>query len=503
MFHLYLFDIRHLLSAPMFKPSKYSFRFLIVCVLQFFSLGFSPQMMHMARKSRKSKTTPIVRVHMPVTKVRKRSPLKDKKIRVLLDASLYSHSIYKGVLMGLDYELITLFAQENGLEVEAKVMKEAATMIDSLQAGEGDIIAFGYNITPERLEKVDFSLPVIDGKHCLIQRHHKTAAIDSAAHLNGKVVMIRKNSCFKATLESYAQSHHITMQIQEADETVTDEDLIQMVAKGKIDYTVTYDYVAKNVGVFYDNINFSVALTKKLPVSWVVSKESEGLLDTLNQWIHKRRHSLEYNLIMQKYTEVSEARKATLRLNRPLAKAGNVSEYDGIIKKYAQQIQWDWKLIAAQVFQESRFNPTAKSWVGATGLMQLMPVTAKELGLRANQLVSPEHNLQAGIKYLQWLEKSLQPHIQDKDELIKFVLAAYNVGLGHVLDARRLAEKYHLNAQKWEGNVEQMLLKISKPEYYKDKVVKCGYCRGKEPVSYVKNILAYYNSYQNVAHKHD
>jgi membrane-bound lytic murein transglycosylase F len=240
-----------------------------------------------------------------------------------------------------------------------------------------------------------------------------------------------------------------------------------------------------------------------MPVSWAVNKESEGLLQTLNQWIQKRRHSMEYNLILQKYNDVSESRKATLRQNLPLAKAGNVSEYDGIIKKYAQQIQWDWKLIAALVFQESRFNPTAKSWVGATGLMQLMPVTAKELGVQLHQLTSPEHNLQAGIKYLQWLEKSLQPHIQDKNELVKFVLAAYNVGLGHVLDARRLAEKYHLNAQKWEGNVEKMLLKISKPEYFKDKVVKYGYCRGKEPVSYVKNILGYYSSYQNVAHKHN
>ncbi|QHT68092.1 transporter substrate-binding domain-containing protein [Rhodocytophaga rosea] len=486
-----------------FKPAKYSFHFIVLCVLQVFSLGFSPQAMHSVRKSRKSKTSPIVRLHMPVTKVKKRSPLKDKKIKVLLDASLYSHSIYKGVLMGLDYELINLFAQENGLEVEAKIMKEAANMIDSLQDGEGDIIAFGYNVTPDRLEKVDFSIPVIDGKHCLVQRRNKATSIDSPAHLNGKIVMIRKNSCFKSTLESYAQSHNITLQIQEATETVTDEDLIQMVAKGKIDYTVTYDYIARNVGVFHDNINYSVALTKKLPVSWVVNKGSEDLLETLNQWIKKRRHSLEYNLIVQKYNDVSETRKATLRQNLPLAKAGSVSEYDGIIKKYAQQIQWDWKLIAALVFQESRFNPTAKSWVGATGLMQLMPVTAKELGLQVNQLTSPERNLQAGIKYLQWLEKSLQPHIHDKKELVKFVLASYNVGLGHVLDARRLAEKYHLNAQKWEGNVEQMLLKISKPEYYKDKVVKCGYCRGKEPVSYVKNILGYYNSYQNVAHQHD
>jgi membrane-bound lytic murein transglycosylase F len=486
-----------------FKPAKYSFHFIVLCVLQVFSLGFSPHAMLTARKSRKNKTSPIVRLHMPVSKVKKRSPLRDKKIKVLLDASLYSHSIYKGVLMGLDYELINLFAQENGMKVEVNVIKEAANMIDSLQAGEGDMIAFGYNITPERLEKVDFSLPVIDGKHCLVQRRQKTSITDTVAHLDGKVVMIRKNSCFKSTLESYAKSHNMTIQIQEADETVTDEDLIQMVAKGKIDYTITYDYVAKNVSVFYDNINYSVALTKKLPVSWVVSKESEGLLETLNQWIRKRRHSLEYNLIIQKYNDLSESRKATLRQNLPLAKAGNVSEYDGIIKKYAQQIHWDWKLIAALVFQESRFNPTAKSWVGATGLMQLMPVTAKDLGLQPHQLISPEHNLKAGIKYLQWLEKSLQPHIHDKTELVKFVLAAYNVGLGHVLDARRLAEKYHLNAQKWEGNVEQMLLKISKPEYYKDKVVKCGYCRGKEPVSYVKNILGYYSSYQNVAHQHN
>lgn len=480
----------------MFKLASYPVQLAAILVLQLFSLFSNVnssshiKLVRNFKTSRNSKTSSSVRG-------RKRSPLKSKKLTLLLDGSLYSHSIFKGDLMGLEYELLNLFAKENQLELEVKIIKQTAHLLDSLEAGVGDIATGSLNVTPERLQKVNFTLPVLDGGHHLIQCHLTKSIKPQATQLQGKTVMIRKNSSFRSTLQLYASQHHLDLHIQEAADTLTDENLIEMVAKGKIDYTVTDGNVAKTMSIFYNKIDYSVVLSEKQPVCWATCKHSEDLLETLNQWLAKRRKTLDFNLIINKYTILSEARKQTLRENFPLAKAGHISPYDEIIKKNAKQIHWDWKLIAAIIFQESRFNPSAKSWVGATGLMQLMPTTAKGLGVQAHQLTTPEKNIQAGIKYLQWLEKSWRPFIKDEKELVKFVLASYNVGMGHVWDARRLAEKNHLNSQKWDENVEKMLLELSLPSYYKDSVVKFGYCRGKEPVTYVKHILGYYSSYIN------
>jgi membrane-bound lytic murein transglycosylase F len=399
--------------------------------------------------------------------------------------------------MGFEYELLHLFAKDKGLALDVKIIKQAASLLDSLQAGAGDIAAANLNILPDQTQKVDFTNPVFTEHHRLIRRKSTGTSTFTPKQLDRKTVIIRKNSSYQVTLADYARQHHISITIKEAADIVTDDQLMEMVANGKIDYTVASENVARPAGIFHKNLDYSIALSEKLPVAWAVNKDAQDLTQALNGWLAKRRGTLEYNLIVKKYTQFSESRKKLLEENFPLAKAGNISPYDAIIKKNASDVNWDWKLVAAQVFQESRFNPAAKSWVGAVGLMQLMPATAKQMGLGVYQLTSPEQNIRAGIKYLQWLENSWQPHIKDREELIKFVLASYNVGMGHVWDARRLAEKYNLNPQKWEGNVEKMLLNITKPQYYKDKVVKYGYCRGEEPVTYVKNILTQYTSYKH------
>ncbi len=399
--------------------------------------------------------------------------------------------------MGFEYELLHLFAKDKGLELDVKIIKQAANLLDSLKSGAGDLAAANLNITPERLQEVDFTSPIIHEAHHLIRRKNISTAAFTAKELDRKVITIRKNSSYYGTLQSYAKQHNIAIRIQQAADTITDDKLMEMVAAGEIDYTVANGNIARSAGIFFKELDYSFMLTQKLPVAWAVCKDSQDLTQALNQWLARRRGTLEYNLIVKKYNNLSASRKKVLQENFPLAKAGNISPYDGLIKKNTSNLDWDWKLVAAQVFQESRFDPAAKSWVGAVGLMQLMPATAKQMGLGVYQLTSPEQNIRAGIKYLQWLEKSWQPHIKDREELIKFVLASYNVGMGHVWDARRLAEKYHLDSQKWEGNVEKMLLNITKPQYYKDKVVKYGYCRGEEPVTYVKNILTQYASYKH------
>ena len=147
------------------------------------------------------------------------------------------------------------------------------------------------------------------------------------------------------------------------------------------------------------------------------------------------------------------------------------------------------------MYQESRFQPNVKSWAGAFGLMQFMPSTASRFGINPNS--SNEQQIRAGVKFLMWLEERFD-NIESRDEKIKFTLAAYNVGLGHIIDARNLAEKNGSNPDIWDDNVDKYLLSKSDPEFYNDPVVKYGYCRGKETYAYVRDIMERYEHYSNL-----
>ena len=176
--------------------------------------------------------------------------------------------------------------------------------------------------------------------------------------------------------------------------------------------------------------------------------------------------------------------------------SGKISQYDEIFKLEADKIDWDWRLIASMVYQESRFNSSARSWAGAFGIMQLMPRTAKRFGVNQNSSVKKQ--ISAGVKFIQWLDNRLDDLVEDPDERKKFILASYNTGFGHVKDAINLTKKYGGNPELWEDNVEYYLLKKSEKEFYSDPIVLYGYARGTETSKYVKDIMYRYNHYLNI-----
>ena len=172
---------------------------------------------------------------------------------------------------------------------------------------------------------------------------------------------------------------------------------------------------------------------------------------------------------------------------------GRISVYDDLIKESANRISWDWRLLASLVYQESRFDNQTVSWAGAKGLMQVMPETGQRFGLDSTSS-SPAQNMLAGTRFLDWLDDFWKPYVPDSNERIKFVLASYNAGQGHVRDAQRLSEKYGNDPGSWQA-VSYFLREKNKRKYYADPVVKHGYCRGHEPVNYVTQIISRYNQY--------
>ncbi len=175
---------------------------------------------------------------------------------------------------------------------------------------------------------------------------------------------------------------------------------------------------------------------------------------------------------------------------------GRFSKYDDLIKEFSISIKWDWRLLASLICQESEFRPDVVSTSGAYGLMQIMPVTARNFGIDITS--SPENNMKAGILYINWLYSIFDTRIIDEHERLSFILASYNAGPGHVLDAMRLAEKNGMDPQKWDGNVAVWLLRKSESQYYRDAVVKSGYFSGTESVKFVSEVLSRYEHYKNI-----
>lgn len=227
-----------------------------------------------------------------------------------------------------------------------------------------------------------------------------------------------------------------------------------------------------------------------LSLGWRVGEGKTELTKALDDWFSME---LLTQTIEHEHSLLSQPR-VKRRVFAPMLSRGVISHYDNLFKTYARMCNWDWRLIAAQCYQESTFDPEAKSWAGACGLMQIMPGTADHLDLPREKLTDPEANIEAATRYIKELENNLS-FIHNRYERQNFVLASYNGGLNHVRDAMRLAERDGKNAQLW-NDVRQYILLLSQPRYYQDTLVHYGYMRGTETVDYVDKIRQRYQKYK-------
>ncbi len=429
------------------------------------------------------------------------------KLTALTSYSATSYFIYRGQPMGYEYELLKLLSEALNLDLEIIVIRNLDEIFKQLNSGRGDIIAHGLTITKERKKRVDFTKHHYIIYQVLVQQRPdnwlqmKQHEIDkmlirSPIELIGKQVHVRKNSSYYARLLNLSEEIGGDIEIVQVAGDYSTDDLIKQVSDGEIKYTVADDNIAKINQAYYHNIDIKTRVSLPQRIAWAVRSNSPQLLKAVNRWILEKKKETDYYVIFNKYFENRRAFKKRMHSEYFSQTGGKISKYDPLIKANAKRIGWDWRLMASQIYQESQFNPTRKSWAGAVGLMQLMPNTAKEFG--ASKLKNPEQNIQAGASYIEWLE-NLWQEIPDSSERLKFVLASYNAGQGHVQDARRLAEKLDKDPDLWDNNVAECILLKSKQKYFNDPVVKYGYCRGEEPYNYVKEIL---ERYENVIVHH-
>jgi membrane-bound lytic murein transglycosylase F len=319
--------------------------------------------------------------------------------------------------------------------------------------------------------------------------------IKTPLDLIGKEVVVRKNSSFYKRLVNLSDEIGGDIIIKEAEPNAETDELILRVVQGEINYTVADKNVAQIVANEIRDIDISVELSTSQKIAWGIRKTSPELKKYIDDFIARKKREPTFNVLYRKY--FSHTNRKDFK-NVLTSYGSEVSRYDEILKKGADQLGWDWLLLASVAFQESRFDPKAESWVGAKGLMQIMPATAKSLGYNSNVLFDPAQNLNIAVKYFARLDKMWAKTITDSTQRIKFVLASYNVGPGHVIDARNLARKYDKDPIVWDENVEVMLLKKSYKKYYTDKVVKNGYCKCYEPYNYVREIFTRFKSYRQL-----
>lgn len=227
---------------------------------------------------------------------------------------------------------------------------------------------------------------------------------------------------------------------------------------------------------------------------WLVNEGNASLADALDGWLTAAR-------VKQTDEEQSywlSSASVTRHVYAPMQNRakGIISDYDYLFQRYAPVARWDWRLLAAQCYQESTFDARARSWAGACGLMQIMPSTADHLKLARSDIFNPEKNVAAATQYIAELTRAFSD-IPNTSERMKFVLASYNGGAHHIRDAMSLARKYGKNAHSW-SDVRSFVLRLSKAEYYNDEVVKYGYMRGSETVDYVDRIWDRWLYYRGV-----
>lgn len=404
-----------------------------------------------------------------------------------------SYFIYRGQEMGFQYELSEQFAKSLGLTLRIEVAKNINELIQKLLDGEGDMIAYNLPITKEWKDSLLYCGEEIITHQVIIQQAgNKKKTLKDVTELVGKEVYAKSGKHYDR-LVNLNNELGGGIDIQKViNDSITTEDLITQVAQGKILYAVADNDLAKLNKTYYPNLNIDLSISFDQRSSWAVRKTSPELAEAANRWHKENMSSSAYTASMKRYFEHSK----TIVYSPILSlKDGKISHYDNLFKKYAKEIGWDWRMLASLAYTESNFDTTAVSWAGAKGLMQLMPATARAMGVPSGKEQNPKESIKAAIKYIAATDRSFSM-INDKYERLNFILASYNAGLGHIYDAMALAEKYGKNKFVWKQNVENYILLKSNEEYFTDPVCKNGYFRGIETYNFVRDVTGRYENYK-------
>lgn len=358
-------------------------------------------------------------------------------------------------------------------------------LIPDLIEGYGDIAAAGLTVTPRRRRRVDFTTPYIGDVDEVLVSHRSAKPLRDLADLSGKRVFVRPSSSYFDSLvelnRGFAAAGQAPVTIVAADENLETEDILELVNTGAIARTVCDSHIAEAWSKVFAHIrvNPAVTLREGADIAWAVRQTNPALKASLNRFIRSHRKGTRIgNIYFNRYYK----QKNWIRNPLTGGAGRKLAAYAPLFKTYAAQYGFDWLLLGAMAFQESGFDQEKVSHRGAVGIMQVRPGTAADPKIAIPDVHSVENNIHAAVKYLAFLRRQYygDARIRPRDQ-VRFSLAAYNAGPSRIRRARRLAQKMHLNPDRWFRHVEIAMLKIV----------------GQETVRYVSNINKYYVIYRN------
>jgi membrane-bound lytic murein transglycosylase F len=409
-------------------------------------------------------------------------------LRVAVDNNSSSYYIYRGRRMGYEYELLLDLGKRLGVQVEFIVAADIDEAFAQLADGRVDLIAMNLQQNTDTKGLVSFTEPIGSMSTVIVGRE-KLLSWDS---LGKDTVVVRKGAVYTKQLVQLKDSLNLDFSIVEVPDH--EEILLDQIAEMEVKWTVAEKRVAQTNATYYDDLQLGLDISKEGPVTWAIRSSSPDLLQLINAWLDDNKEVFIYRTYAKYFLNSKNQYDRSTSAYSSLG-GNQISVFDELIQENAKSLGWDWRLLAALVYKESRFDTSALSYAGAQGLLQLMPVTLERFGVTNPN--DPAESLGGGVRYLQYLDKFWLERVPETNERIKFILASYNIGQGHVEDAWRLTLKYRKNTQSWK-DVSYFLNLKSDPKYYRDPVVKSGYTKGYTAVNYVRDVLALFQSYKSL-----
>jgi len=416
-------------------------------------------------------------------------------IRVAIPYGIATYFLDRGGQKGLTYDLAVTF--EKGLKKRLGLKDTDLTMVvvparrdeifQMLMDGRADVAAGTLTVTEERAQLVEFSQPLMTGVNEVVitgPEHPQGTAFEA---LEGVEIHVRPSSSFYVHLEALnekrAGAGEIPLTVVAADEILNTEDLVEMVNAGLLPATMADEAVAEFLARIFGNVvvHHDLVVSGPNDIAWAFRKNSPQLAEAVNAFVAEARKGTKTgNIILQKYL------KSTKWAEKALDTEGEhrLRNLVELFKEYGGEYDFDWLMVAAQGYQESKLDQDARSHAGAIGIMQLLPTTAADPNVGIPDITTERNNIHAGVRYLRFLRDRYfdEPHISDFDRVV-FSFAAYNAGPGNVAKARKLAAKMGLDPDVWFDNVE----------------LAAARAVSREPVIYVRNIYKYYVAYRRIA----
>lgn len=389
---------------------------------------------------------------------------------------------------GLEFEMLERFARSIKVPLLAIPVTHPDTMLIDLQAGRGDLIAAQCTDRKDRRPWFAFTTGYITVRPMLARLRTETVpdqkAITKSAIVNQLHSSLWSPFAYRLSADT----------VTDPTANATPEDLLMDVVLGRSDAVLITDVQAAHEAQRFPILEFLPTQGSERELRFMLRKNSPQLLQRMNAWLADENEREAREKLIGTYTgRIGDPGPLKVRRSIPVH-GDSISPYDAYFRHHAQNLRWDWELLCVMAWKESRFDSTVTSHMGAQGIMQLMPRTSARLGLDSAAVMAD--HIRIAAKYLSRLDTLWMRAVPDREQRLRFALASYNAGPGHIIDAQRLAEHLGLDPKKWEGHVERAVLLLAKPRYYMRPEMKNGFCKGSQVFHYVRDVVALYRKLQ-------